>query len=376
MQIVITRRSFLFLAVLFLIIMAGGLAYIYLPRAYIEVRPKLTSRTVSQEIILSSSASEPDFVRFILPAQMVHREAQEHKTFERGDGTQFDEFATGKIVLFNKQTSEQRLLPKTNLRHEESGVFFLTDTAVTVPPQGEARVTVTAKEEGAAGNVPAGRFIVDKLPVSLQQYVYGESGHDFDGGVAVNTPLSEKELAEAGETARKLARDRLAGEMTAEAGGARVRSDFISYSDEEVEASAAAGSRASQFTVTAKLTARAFLVDENDLLSLTLLTLRQSAFGEEEFVAYEPHSFSVEIERGDFERGEAVVLGSLTGSFASKIGPRVFGGGDLAGLTENEVREVLQQLAGVGEVSVKFWPFWVNTVPARRGAVEIVVTSN
>ncbi len=374
MQIVMTRRSLLFLAVLLLIIMAGGLAYIYLPRAYIEIRPKLTSRTVSQEIILSSSASEPDFVRFILPAQMVHREAQEHKTFEREGGEKFDDFATGEIRLFNKQTSEQRLLPKTNLRHEESGIFFLTDTAATVPPQGETRVTVTAKEKGATGNVPAGRFIVDKLPVSLQQYVYGESEHSFDGGVAVKIPLSEKELAEAGEMVLKLARDRLGGEMTAEAGGARVRPDLTLYSDETVEASAAAGSRASQFTVTAKLTARAFLVDENDLLSLTLLTLRQSTGAEEEFVAYEPHSFSMEIERGDFERGEAVVRGSLTGSFASKVGPRVFGGGNLAGLTENEVREVLQQLAGV-EVSVKFWPFWVNTVPARKGAVEISATS-
>lgn len=371
-----TRRSLLFLAVLFFIIMAGGLAYIYLPRAYIEVRPKLTNRTVNQEIILSSSASEPDFVRFILPAQMVRREAQERRTFEREDGAQFDDFAKGEITLFNKQASEQRLLPKTNLRHEESGVFFLTDTAVTVPPQGETRVKVTAKEKGGAGNVSAGRFIVDKLPASLQQYIYGESQQNFDGGVAVKTPLSEKELTEARETVRNLARDRLAGEITAEAGGARVGSDLISYSDEEVEASAAAGSHSSQFTVTAKLTARAFLVDENDLLSLTLLTLRQSTGAEEEFAAYEPHSFNMKIERGDFERGEAVARGSLTGSFASKIGPRVFGGGNLAGLTENEAREVLRQLADAGEVSVKFWPFWVSTVPARAGAVEIVVTSN
>src|SRR3990167_6426132 len=109
MQIVMTRRSLLFLAVLFLIIMVGGLAYIYLPRAYIEVRPKLTSLTVSQEIILSSSASEPDFVRFILPAQKVPRGVQEQKTFERGGGAKFDDFATGEIMLFKKQTSEQRL---------------------------------------------------------------------------------------------------------------------------------------------------------------------------------------------------------------------------------------------------------------------------
>lgn len=374
MQIVVPRRSILFLTTLILVIIVGGLAYVYLPRAHIEVKPLNVSRAVDQEIILSSSAGNPDFVRFILPTQVIHREVRESQLFERSAENQFDDFARGEVTLYNKQEGEQRLLPKTHLRHEESDVFFLTDAAVAVPPQGEARVTVTAKEKGATGNVPAGRWLVDKLPVSLQSRVYGESASAFGGGVAVETPLTEVELYQAKETVLAKVRDRLMGELTVAAGGARVRDDLVLYSDEVVEAPVETGSQASQFTVTASVTARAFLVDENDLLSLTLLTLRQSAGAEEEFVAYNPHSFRAEIQRSDFERGEAVVLGTLTGSFASKIGSAVFGGENLAGLRESEVREVLQQLAGVGEVGVEFSPFWVRTVPGRAGAVEISVT--
>ncbi|MFH1353710.1 MAG: hypothetical protein ABIH36_00290 [bacterium] len=376
MQIIVPRRSILFLAVLISAIIVMGLAYVYLPQAHITVSPLVKSRTIDQEIILSSSANEPDFVHFILPTKVVHREVKESQLFEQSTTNKFEDFARGEVILFNSQEDEQRLLPKTHLRHEESGVFFLTDAAVVIPPQGEIKVTVTAREKGETGNVAAGRWLVDKLPASLQSRVYGESSVPFGGGMAAETPLTEAELEQAKEKILAGARSRLAGELTVAAGGAHIRDDLVLYSDEVTEASVETGSRASQFTVTTSMAARAFLVDENDLLSLTLLTLRQSAGAEEEFIAFAPDSFKVVIQRSDFERGEAVVLGTLTGSFASKIGSAVFGGENLAGLGESEVREVLQRQTGIGEVKVNFSPFWVRTVPARKGAVEISATSN
>ena len=78
----------------------------------------------------------------------------------------------------------------------------------------------------------------------------------------------------------------------------------------------------------------------------------------------------------DIERGEAIVEGSLSGTFATKIGPTVFSGENLAGLSEQEVREKLTQLPGIGDVEVSFSPFWVKTVPSKPDAIEILVTSN
>jgi hypothetical protein len=375
-RIIFPRRSLAVFAIGLVFVMVGGVAFVYLPKARVEIKPGTEEKRISQEIMLSSATNDPNFIKFILPAQIINRDVEEIETTSRNIGSSFEDYAKGEVTLFNKQNDEQRLLPKTHLRHVGTGQFFLTNERVVIPPQGEVQVGITAKEKGARGDVVAGKLVIDKLPLGMQEVVYGESVSSFSGGVSVETPLTEKELRNSIEEVKAKAKERILGEITAEAHGAAVRQELISFDEEEVTASAEAGSQASEYVVRARLKARAFLVDENDLLSLTLLALRSAAEAEQEFINYDPQSFALEIVRSDFERGEAQVRGSLTGIFANKLGSTVFSGKNLAGLSASEVEEQLKQLPGVGEVDVSFSPFWVNAVPTRVGAVEIAVVSN
>ncbi len=376
MQLLLPRRFVLLSSVVFPAIIAGGLSYVYLPRARIEIIPKTSTRTVSQDILLSASAEEPDYARYILPAKVLKEEVEIKETFHRKSQEEFDGLAHGEVTFHNHQAEEQKLLPKTHLKHEASGAVFLTDEAVAIPPRGATRVTVTAEKKGPSGNVAAGRLVVEKLPASLQKIVYAESDHQFSGGVAVKTPLSETELAQAKQAAAERARQRLRGQLTAAAGGAAIRPDLIAYEEDTLKASVQPGSQDKTYAVTARISAQALVVDENDLLSLTLLSLRQSSEVQEEFEKYDSQSFAVSIKRGDFKRGEAVVVGRLTGTFAMKVSPTAFSGSNLAGLSKNEVRERLRGLSGVGDVTVSFSPFWVNAIPAREEAVEITVVGH
>lgn len=375
-RIIFPRRALASAAIGLLVLMMGGIAFIYLPRARVEIKSVIEEKKIGQEITLSSATQNPNFVKFILPVQIISRDVEERETVSRNTGSSFEDYADGEVILFNKQNNEQRLLPKTHLRHAKTGQFFLTDERVVIPPLGEIRVGVTAKEKGVKGNVSAGKFMVDKLPLGMQEVVYGESINSFSGGVAVETPLTEEEIQKSLKKVKAKARERILGELTAEAHGAAVRQELISFDEEKETISATVGSQTSEYVVKAKLKARAFVVDENDLLSLTLLALRSAAEAEQEFVNYDPQSFTIEIVRSDFERGEAQVRGSLTGIFANKLGSTVFSRNNLAGLSASEVEEQLKQLPGVGEVNVSFSPFWVNAVPARPEAVEIVVISN
>lgn len=372
---IIPRRA-LFASVLVVLLLVVGLTlYTRLPRAVITVYPATHQRTVSQDITLSSGAHEPDFVRFILPARVVEANLTESHPFARSGNATTEDFSRGTVTLFNKQDEEQRLLPKTHLRHEEEGVFFLTDTAVAIPPQGETQVSVTAKEKGPASDVVPGKFIVDKLPASVQTVVFGESTTPTSGGLATESPLTGDELAAAKETVQAKARARVRAELSSAAGGAGIRDDLMTVTVEEETVSAQPGSRAAEFSVSVKIAARAFVVDENDVLSLTLLALRSSPAADEEFVSYSPESFTLEIIRSDPERGEARVKGTLTGSFASKTGPTVLAADNLAGRSESEVKEYFAQFPAVGSVTVEFSPFWVTAVPARKDATEITITS-
>lgn len=373
MQFVVPRLAFVAVIAVAVVIGIGGWALLYLPKATITVYPTTKKENITHALTLSSKVDAPDFKRFTVPAKLLDKTIEEQKIITREGANIHDDFAKGKVTLINDQDEEQPLLPKTNLRHEATGVFFLTDVAITIPPKNKVEITVTAKEKGANGNVPAGKFIVDKLPASLQQVVYAESKQAFAGGVATDKPVTQQEIDAAKQTVAAAAKQRLIGEMTAQAGGARIREDLLTVNTEDDSVSATAGSAAQTFTVSTKLHGRAFIADENDLLSMTVLALRTKADKDHELSTFDPASFSIKIQRSDFDRGEAYIEGTVSGMFATKIGLDVFSPDNLAGRSKSEVEEYFKQFPSVGKVEVKFSPVWVNTVPSRKGATEIVV---
>lgn len=375
MEIMVPKRALLLVGFIVVVVSSAGLSMIYLPKADISLRPIHEERTVEQQIILSAQAKEPDFVKFILPVKIVENKARVEQVVKRGEGQEKAGLARGEVRLINERDEEQNLLPKSHLRHVESGGFFLTDKPAKIPPRGELMMSVTAKEPGAAGNVSAGKFVIDKLPTSVQQIVFAESSTLFSGGIMVEEMLAEAEWNKVRETALQAAKEKAAAELWTKAGGAFIRDDLISFTDERVETSVSPGSQASSYQVMAEATARSAVVDENDLLSLTLLELREAAGPEEEFINYNPQSFQVYFARTDFDRGEIIVKGKLTGTFAKKIPSTAFSNRMLAGLSLKEAQAALKNVPGVGGAEIKLSPFWVTSVPGRPEAIEIVVES-
>lgn len=348
-------------------------AIIYLPRAAVTLSPATYERPADKDIILSGTQTEPDFVRFVLPARFMDKTSEETVRRQRTAIQVTEDFARGKVKLINNQDSEQPLLPKTHLKHEATGAQFLTDAAVRLPAEGSLDITVTAEGKGATGNVPAGRFLVDRLPQSMQSVVYGESSTAFTGGEQSDSPLTADELNAAKKEAQDKAREKAWGELTQATGGAAVRPDLTITEVEEEQSSAEAGSKAAAYEVRAKVRVRSLVADDKDLLGLMLLALRALPQGDEQFVSYKPESFRVEIARADFERGEAHLKGHITGVFTKKTPPTVFDAGKLAGMTVKEAQDYLGKQDGVGSVEVKLSPFWVSTIPGREGAVRIEI---
>lgn len=371
----LTRRSLVAVVTLVIASLVGLVAFIYLPAAKITLFPATVNRTATADITLSTQATAPDFVHPTLPTKIVEKELEDSKTVERSSTDTHDDFAKGAVTLVNEQPDEQPLLPKTHLRHEATGVQFLTDKAVRIPPQGEIAVSVTAEQKGASGNVPPGKFIIDKLPESVQKVMYGKSDQAFTGGVASSSAITQAEIDRASEQLMQDLKQRAAGELTLAAGGA-ISPDLVQVETISADSSASAGSFATSFSIHTKIHARAFVADQNDLLSLTLIALRASASSEEEFISYDPKSFQPKIIQADFERGLARVQGSLNGTFAQKIEPTVLSPEKLAGLGEKETIEYFKQFPSVAKVEVSFSPFWVHSIPSRPSATEIAVKND
>lgn len=364
----------LLLVVILLFAGAGLLAAsTLLPRASITIHPKTAERQITKDILLIADSTAPDYVRFTLPAKIVEEEISATKTFENGGGAIAEDYAKGSITFTNTMDEEQRLLSKTHMRHVDSGVQFLTDKAVTIPPKETLTVSVTAKEKGASGDVPAGRFVIDKFSKALQEAVYAQSAQEFSGGQSTSTEITEDAIAAAQQTVLEQAKQDAVAKLTAKAGGASIRPDLVNVEIISQNVSATAGSRALRYSASANVRARGFVVDSHNLVSLMTLALRASVGSDEEFVSYNPDSFSITIAQTDWAKGQARISASLSGTYAKKIGPGELANNNLPGLSREEVTARFLASANIGSVDVSFRPFWVTSVPSRTNQIDISI---
>src|SRR3989344_1670326 len=314
------KKSISLVVIILVIAVIGIVLTTALPHTTITVRPKVDQRKISKDIILSSKTTTPDYVHYALPAKIISQEGHAEQSFTQSDGDVTQGNSKGTVTFTNTQDTEQRLLPKTHLRYEPTGVMVFTDNPVIIPPHG-------------TGDAP---------------------------GAAKQTVL---------EAAKQKALDAI----KKEAGNAEVRSDLLSVTPEHNDASVQAGSKAVSYTASATVQAKEFIVDSHDIISLMTLALRAEVAPDEEFISYDPASFSIAITQTDWNTGQARISASLTGTYGKKIGSSELSEDNLAGLGKQELANHFKNFPSIGDVDIKFWPFWVTSAPSRPNQINIEV---
>lgn len=363
--------------VLVVLLLIGGAVFLAVttlfPHATIIIHPKQETRKLSKDILLDSKATTPDYVRFTLPATVVEEEITVTKQFENASGTSVQDFSKGSITFSNSQDSEQRLLPKTQMRHVDSGIIFLTDTPVAIPANGTLTVSVTAKEKGPSGDVPPGKFVVEKFSKGLQEVVPAQSETAFSGGESTDTEITQEAIDSAQRTVLEQAKQDALAKLTAKAGGAPLRPDLINTEVLSQNISASVGSRALKYIAQANVKARGFVVDTHDIISLMTLALRASVQSDEEFISYDAPSFTLSIAQTDWATGQARVSASLMGTYAKKIGSNELNTDNLPGLSEKEIIDRFSASPAIGSVEVSLTPFWVKSAPSKKNQIDIKI---
>lgn len=360
---------------LVLLLLVGGFAFFIVttlfPRASIVVHPKTSERKLTKDIILALSVKTPDYVRFTLPATILEENLEVSAVFENAGGTPTQDFSHGSITFNNTQDQEQRLLPKTQMRHVGSGIIFLTDTPVAIPANGNLTVSVTAKEKGPAGDVPPGKFVIEKFSTGLQEAVPAQSETAFTGGESSDSEISQDAIDAAQKKVLEQAKSDALAKLTSKADGASIRPDLINMEILSQHVSASVGSRALKYTARANVKARAFVVSTHDIISLMTLALRANTALDEEFLSYNASSFTLEIAQADWLSGQARVSASLTGTYAKKISSGELTADNLSGLSEKEIIEHFAASPNIGSVDVALRPFWVKSAPSKKNQIDV-----
>ncbi len=371
-RIVFPKKSVPMAVVMIIIGAVALFAATALPHASITVHPKTTEKKVTKDILLSASATTPDYVRYALPAKIVEQESQVTKTITQPTKNIQQGFSKGTVTFKNEQDDEQRLLPKTHLKHE-SGAMFITDTPVAIPARGTVDVRVTAVQQGKSGDVQQGKFNIDKFSAGLQRVVYATSATTFSGGEVGDSPITQNDIDEAKKAVLEQAKQETIVAINKQSASGSIREDLITTEIKSNSASAQAGSNAIAFTAEAFVKARGFLTDTQDIISLMTLALRASVGGDEEFSSFDPASFSLAIAQTDWKTGQARITSSLTGTYTKKIGSSELSEDNLAGLSEQELINHFTAFPSIGSVDVVFSPFWVKSAPSKQNQITITV---
>ncbi|HSX25127.1 MAG TPA: baseplate J/gp47 family protein [Candidatus Andersenbacteria bacterium] len=367
------QRSISLILIVLIIGIVGVVLMSRLPNATITIHPKIVQRKVSKDIILSSKATTPDYIHYVLPANIITQEGHAQQTFTQPAGQVTQGNSKGTVTFTNSQDTEQRLLPKTHLKYEQTGVMFLTDNPVIIPPNGTVDATVTAEQQGTSGDVAPGKFLIDKFSPGLQKVVYAESKSPFSGGEVGSAAIAQQDIDTAKQTVLDAAKQQALDAIKKAANGADVRSDLLSVNTENNDASVQAGSKAVSYTASAAVQAREFIVDSHDIISLMTLALRADVAPDEEFISYDPASFSLTISQTDWNTGQARIAASLTGTYGKKIGSEELSEDNLFGLSKQELISHFSSFPTIGTIDIHFWPFWVTSTPSRPNQINIEV---
>jgi hypothetical protein len=170
------------LAILALALVVGGVgAFLYLPTATAVVTPRTeTIGPRSLRIRADTSATEPDLVNAVVPAQRITIDLEATDTFPATGRRVEETQARGAVRFENLNPTGPNTIPKGSVVSTNGGVRFRTDTGVTIAAAElvgltivptRATVKVTAVDAGPEGNVEPNAILTvprDEEPLFLK----------------------------------------------------------------------------------------------------------------------------------------------------------------------------------------------------------------
>lgn len=296
--------------------------------------------------------------------------AIKHSTEPQGEGAKVEDYASGKVVIYNELGFSQSLVINTRLLTADN-VLFRIQSPVTVPANGTAAVEVKSDQKGEIGNILPTVFIIPGLSPVRQKLVYAKSDEPFKGGVKVIKTLSEDDFVRARQEAEIVLREQVLEEFNKQ--GIAVASSNILLDEIKFDTKNKPGEQTSKLEITASAIARALIFNQEALLAQVKLKLSEQLPSDQTILTYNEGSFSYEIIKIDESIGFAIVKVYLEGTTALSKDNALIDPRDLAGLKPEEIQNKILQNKAVQEVQVKLSPFWVGRAPRIAEKIKIVI---
>jgi len=373
-----TNRSMWFIvAILAIIIIAGGaLAFIYLPKATINIKLKAETENKSFPIVIKDTTGLKNNQ---IAGEFIETTAKVVDNFDATGKKEVGGLASGRITVYNYWSSDsQPLVKSTRFIHNTSGKVFRTTGSATVPGTtvvegqtvaGTATITIQAVEEGEGYNVSASRFTIPGLPTAKQQKIYGETETGISGGFQKEVlVVSKSDYDSAKAKLTKELESKAVEQLQSEIAGRTVLDEMIEKTIQDT-ASPAIGQEAGSFKLTLQKRITAMAYSETDYLAKIKEKFDEKISQERE-LSIDDLAKQIKITKSSFNlKAKSVVLNlKINGLTIPKLKQDIL----LTSLINKKETEAEKYLIGYSQIQdadVELWPFWSKRVTDHQNRV-------
>jgi len=355
-----------------------------LPRADIQIWPKVETLSFEQTITADESADLTDISQSVIPAQNFEITKTLSEDFPATGNASNEGKASGIITVYNKYDPATPLTFKAGTRFlSDSGKLFTAAGKVVIPAAkksgskltpGSVQVKVEAVEGGDSYNISASNFSVPGLKGTAYYYsVYASSDSAMTGGYTGDVKkVTDDDIQSAKDSITQKLTDQAKADLQNQ-----IPSDYVLLDDAISSDISGAGTQTKSGTVTDKFTYEA-------TIKLSAVAFKKSdidEFAKKYLISQMPDGKTL-LDSSLKTEPTVSSLDATDGKMSLDVN---FSGGtyknldknslslSLAGKNASQINDTVTGILGEDllRTKVDFWPFWVNKAPSNQKAVKV-----
>lgn len=369
--------------ILILLIMATAYFYFLYPTATINIQPVVKKARQDIKIKGSTEINNIDWENMVIPVHMTEVEINGEEIVQTTGAKLIGEtYATG-VVKFINENKEKVEIPAGTIVMTGSGLKFETLKDVTVPAlkvdylmdvavgmkAGQAEAQIQCTKKGSKGNINIGRITNLENQIKDVHVINPEPVH---GGKDQRISLVSKQDVEKARSilSNKLkSRPLLISKVYQELGGNyRILEEDITYTDPVFSFDKEIGEPAEQLKVSAKLTARGYLIKNNELDRLLTSIFKEKLPDNMQLV-----SSGINVESLELEEKQKSMYNIKIGINAQVI-PVIDTDNLVRRLTGRDIIKAQSILAEMNNVENFKIDTKTSTLPRLGFAIKVVIT--
>ncbi|MDP1845391.1 MAG: hypothetical protein Q8L09_01420 [Candidatus Moranbacteria bacterium] len=379
------HRKFFWAFILLVIVTAVVVVNFTLSRATIVIRPKIENKSTKINLTVDAKTLKPDYANLILPGRIVESEGEITRNTSAVTARKVEDFGKGTVKIKNIWKKDFFLQTGAQLVQGESPEtvgtalknIFLLDSEVNVPANGEIEALITAKNKGLAGNIPSGKFYFLRMSKWNRERIWAENESEFSGGEIETKIVTEDDINQAVQkTAEELGKIEMEKIKTKLSPEEKVSPGLTRVEILESRASVAPETVAGNFQVFVRGKVASIVYSEKELKDAALSRFKAQVGASQEISSIDETSIKYELSDISNTDGKAEVNVIVPAVLMSKLSSKMLDKKAIIGYNESALRERYAKFPEIDSIDVKFFPFWVKSVPSFESQVGFEIKAD